>query len=172
MIEAVERCPWCGSKITHSRFVQIQDAIRKDEQRKLAALEKAFDGERAKIAKQVELSKQEADKLRRKVGDIRIGRGPVIARGANISPRVFDLLVATAQEEGIPYQVEAAPRGTGTDANAMQLSRAGMATGLVSVPVRYMHTPCEVLSLADLENACRLGAGFARRVTGEMTWTL
>src|SRR6266550_1810552 len=64
MIEVVERCPWCGSKITHSRFVQIQDAIRKDEQRKLAALEKAFDAERAKIVKRVELSKQEADKLR------------------------------------------------------------------------------------------------------------
>jgi len=114
----------------------------------------------------------EADKLRRKVGDIRIGRGPVIARGANISPRVFDLLVATAREEEIPYQVEAAPRGTGTDANAMQLSRAGMATGLVSVPLRYMHTPCEVLSLADLETACRLCAAFARRITGDMTWTL
>jgi len=114
----------------------------------------------------------EADKLRRKVGDIRIGRGPVIARGANISPRVFDLLVATAREEEIPYQVEAAPRGTGTDANAMQLSRAGMATGLVSVPLRYMHTPCEVLSLADLENACRLCAAFARRITGDMNWNL
>jgi tetrahedral aminopeptidase len=114
----------------------------------------------------------EADKLRRKVGDIRIGRGPVIARGANISPRVFDLLVATAREEGIPYQVEAAPRGTGTDANAMQLNRAGMATGLVSVPLRYMHTPCEVLSLADLENACRLCAAFARRLTAEMNWNL
>ena len=72
MIEAVERCPWCGSKITHSRFVQIQDAIRKDEQRKLAALEKAFDTERAKIAKQVELTKQESDKLRRKeIAEIR-----------------------------------------------------------------------------------------------------
>src|SRR5436190_12811852 len=72
MIEAVERCPWCGSKITHSRFVQIQDAIRKDEQRKLAALEKAFDAERAKIVKQVELAKQEADKLRRKeIAEIR-----------------------------------------------------------------------------------------------------
>ncbi len=72
MIEAVERCPWCGSKITHSRFVQIQDAIRKDEQRKLAALEKAFEAERAKIAKQVELAKQEADKLRRKeIAEIR-----------------------------------------------------------------------------------------------------
>jgi putative aminopeptidase FrvX len=114
----------------------------------------------------------EADKLKRKVGDIRIGRGPVIARGANISPRVFDLLLAAAREEGIPYQVEAAPRGTGTDANAMQLNQAGMATGLVSVPLRYMHTPCEVLSLTDLENAGRLCAAFARRVTAEMVWTL
>src|SRR5712692_10555432 len=113
-----------------------------------------------------------ADKLRRKVGDIRIGRGPVISRGANISPRVFELLVAAAQAEKIPYQVEAAPRGTGTDANAMQISRAGMATGLVSVPLRYMHAPCEVLSLADLENACRLCAASTRRITGEMTWTL
>jgi putative aminopeptidase FrvX len=114
----------------------------------------------------------EADKLRRKVGDIRIGRGPVIARGANISPKVFDLLIRAAREENIPYQVEAAPRGTGTDANAMQLSRAGMATGLISVALRYMHTPCEVLSLADLENACRLCAAFARRLTAEMVWTL
>ena len=59
MIDAVERCPWCGSKITHSKFVQIQDAIRKDEQRKLAALEKAFETERAK-------AKQETEKQRRK----------------------------------------------------------------------------------------------------------
>ena len=65
MIEAVERCPWCGSKITHSKFVQIQDAIRKDEQRKLAALEKAFETERAK-------TKQEAEKQRRKeIAEIR-----------------------------------------------------------------------------------------------------
>jgi endoglucanase len=114
----------------------------------------------------------EADKLQRKVGDVRIGHGPVIARGANISPRVFDLLVSTAREEKIPFQVEAAPRGTGTDANAMQLNRAGMATGLVSVPLRYMHTPCEVLSLGDLDNACRLCAAFARRLTAEMNWNL
>jgi tetrahedral aminopeptidase len=112
----------------------------------------------------------DADK--RKVGDIKIGRGPVIARGANISPRVFDLLVSAAREESIPYQVEAQPAGTGTDANAMQLNRAGMATGLVSVALRYMHTPCEVLSLEDLENACRLCAAFARRLTVDMNWTL
>src|SRR5438067_13711866 len=65
MIEAVERCPWCGSKITHSKFVQIQDAIRKEEQRKLAALEKTFEAERAK-------SKQEVEKQRRKeIAEIR-----------------------------------------------------------------------------------------------------
>jgi endoglucanase len=111
----------------------------------------------------------DADK--RKVGDIAIGRGPVISRGANINPRVFDLLVAAAREEKIPHQIEAAPRGTGTDANAMQLSRAGMATGLVSVPLRYMHSPVEVLSLQDLENACRLCAAFATRVTADKSWT-
>ena len=107
----------------------------------------------------------DADK--KKVGDLRLGRGPVIARGANINPRVFDLLVRTAKEDGIPYQVEAAPGGTGTDANAMQLNQAGMATGLVSVALRYMHTPTETLSLDDLENAARLCAGFIRRLTPE-----
>ena len=70
----------------------------------------------------------------------------------------------SAREAEIPYQPEAAPGGTGTDANAMQLSKAGMATGLVSVPLRYMHTPCEVLSLVDLENAARLCAAFIERV--------
>ncbi len=111
----------------------------------------------------------EAD--RRKVGDIRLGRGPVVARGANINPRVFELLVRAAREEGIPIQIEAAPAGTGTDANAMQLNQAGMATGLVSVAVRYMHTPCEVLHLGDLENAARLCAAFITRVTPEQSWT-
>jgi putative aminopeptidase FrvX len=111
----------------------------------------------------------DADK--RRVGDVALGRGPVISRGANINPRVFDLLVRAARDESIPHQIQAAPRGTGTDANAMQISRAGMATGLVSVALRYMHTPTEVLSLVDLENACRLCAAFAARVTPEMDWT-
>lgn len=110
----------------------------------------------------------DADK--RKVGAIQVGQGPVVARGANINPRVFALLVRTAREEEIPIQIEAAPAGTGTDANAMQLNQAGMATGLVSVALRYMHTPCELLSLTDLENAARLCAGFIQRVTPDMTW--
>ena len=110
-----------------------------------------------------------ADK--KKVGDVKLGGGPIIARGANINPKVFALLVQTAKEEEIPHQIEAAPGGTGTDANAMQISRAGMATGLISVPLRYMHTPCEVMSLDDIENAARLMAGFVLRVTPEMDWT-
>jgi putative aminopeptidase FrvX len=111
----------------------------------------------------------EAD--RRKVGDVRLGRGPVVSRGANINPRVFELLVRSAREEKIPIQIEAAPAGTGTDANAMQLNQAGMATGLVSVALRYMHTPCETLSLTDLEDAARLCAAFIRRVTPDHDWT-
>ena len=99
------------------------------------------------------------------VGDIKIGGGPVIARGPNINPRVFDLLVATAKKKKIPYQVEGIPRGTGTDANAIQLTRAGVAAGLVSIPVRYMHTPVETLDLGDAENAARLMAAFAEAVT-------
>ena len=81
MLTPVERCPWCGSRITHAKFVQIQDAIRKDEQRKLAAAEKQIherlakeilaqqqklEAERAKILKQLDVAKQEAEKLRRK----------------------------------------------------------------------------------------------------------
>ena len=72
MTDAVERCPWCGNKITHSKFVQIQEAIRKEEQRKLDGLQKAFEAERAKIAKQAETARQEAEKLRRKeIAEIR-----------------------------------------------------------------------------------------------------
>jgi endoglucanase len=111
----------------------------------------------------------DADK--RKVGDLALGRGPVVCRGANINPRVYELLVRAAREEEIEIQIEAAPAGTGTDANAMQVSGAGMATGLISVPVRYMHTPCEVLSLGDLENAARLCAAFIRRLEPGLDWT-
>ncbi|MCK5600166.1 M42 family metallopeptidase [bacterium] len=89
-------------------------------------------------------------------GDVQLGKGPVLARGANINPKLFELLVKTAKKEKIPYQVVAAPRGTGTDANALQLSRGGVATALVSIPNRYMHTPVEMVDLKDVENASLL----------------
>ncbi len=102
------------------------------------------------------------------VGDIKIGGGPVIARGPNINPKVERLLIQTAEEEGIPYQLEGANRATGTDANAIQITRGGIAAGLVSIPNRYMHTPCEIVSLADLENVAKLLAGFIRRLTPDV----
>ena len=101
---------------------------------------------------------------KRQVGDVRIGKGPVITRGANINPVVFDLLVGVAKKNKIPHQISAEPGGTGTDANAMQMSRAGVATGLVSVPLRYMHTPVEMLSLEDLDNTAKLLVEFVLAV--------
>ncbi len=93
---------------------------------------------------------------KRNHGEATCGSGPIIARGANINPVVFDRLVAAADGAGVSYQIGAEPRGTGTDANAMQLARGGKAAGLVSIPLRYMHTPTEVLALADVEGAVSL----------------
>jgi endoglucanase len=97
---------------------------------------------------------------KRKHGEALCGAGPILARGPNINPRLFELLCAAAAKEQVAYQISAEPRGTGTDANAIQLSRGGKATALVSIPLRYMHTPTEVLSLRDLDAAVRLLARF------------
>ena len=104
-------------------------------------------------------------------GDVSLDGGPVITRGANVNPVVERLLMESAEALGMTVQVEAEPRGTGTDANAMQLSRAGVATGLVSVPLRYMHTPSEIISLDVANQAADLLAAFAQRLTPEMDFT-
>jgi endoglucanase len=112
------------------------------------------------IAVDVTNASDHPDVDKRQVGDVKLGGGPVIARGPNINPAVFEMLVRIAEKEKIPYQLDAAPGGTGTDANAIQLSRAGVAAGLVSVALRYMHTPVEILSLDDLDNAAKLLTAF------------
>jgi endoglucanase len=96
---------------------------------------------------------------------IELGKGPVLTRGPNINAKLFDLLVKTAKSEKIPYQVSAEPRGTGTDANAIQLNRAGVVSGLVSIPLRYMHSPCELISLNDLELCAKLLAKSVEKIT-------
>jgi len=106
----------------------------------------------------------------KRVGDVKLGGGPVIARGPNINPHVFDLLVRTAKKLKIPFQIEGIPRASGTDANIIQISRAGVATGIVSIPLRYMHTPVETLDLGDVEKAVKLLAGFARELRPGMTF--
>ncbi|BCA80154.1 M42 family metallopeptidase [Desulfuromonas sp. AOP6] len=117
------------------------------------------------IAIEVGHSTDYPDVDKKEIGDFRVGKGPILARGANINPVLFELLVETARDENIPYQVMGAPRATGTDANVMQLTRGGVAAALVSVPLRYMHTPVELLSLSDLENTVRLLVGLLGRIT-------
>ncbi len=108
---------------------------------------------------------------KKQVGETRLGAGPVVFRGPNINPRVFETLEATAKHREIPVQVRGYPRATGTDANVMQLSRDGVATGLLGVPNRYMHTPVEVIALDDLDHSAQLLAEFCASVTPEMDWT-
>ena len=90
--------------------------------------------------------------------------GPVIARGTSLHPLVYELLYEAAETEGIPFTLESLGKGTGTDADAIHLSRAGVPSGLVSVPCRYMHSPIEMVSMADVDAAARLIAAFARRL--------
>jgi putative aminopeptidase FrvX len=100
-------------------------------------------------------------------GDVALGKGPVIYRGPNINPIVVEKLFETAQYAEIPTQAAASGRGTPTDANTMQLSRGGVATALVSIPNRYMHSPVEMVSLEDLDHCANLLAAFATRLKGD-----
>jgi endoglucanase len=123
------------------------------------------------IAVEVTHATDYLDVDKRKFGEVCCGKGPVLARGANINPKVLALLIEAAEAEKIPYQIEGAPRGTGTDANAIQLSRGGKAAALVSVALRYMHTPTEVLALEDVENTAKLLAAFVRRLDPKTDFT-
>jgi endoglucanase len=104
----------------------------------------------------------------KEVGSHPLGSGPAITRGSTLSPRVFDLLVETAEAEEIPHTVAASGRSTHTDADAIQISRSGVPTGLVSIPLRYMHSPVEMVDLADLEATVELIAAFAARVSADL----
>nr|MDQ2997705.1 M42 family peptidase [Chloroflexota bacterium] len=91
----------------------------------------------------------------------------VLTRGSIISPVVFNLLRETAEAKAIPVSVQAAGRETSTDADAIHLAREGVATGLVSVPNRYMHSPNEMIQLDDVENTARLIVAFVRSLSAE-----
>ncbi len=101
----------------------------------------------------------------RKYGRFTLGGGPILTRGPNVHPAVFDRLVECAKKENIEVQIEADPRPTGTDARAIQVARDGVPTGLVGIPLRYMHTPSEVVDLNDLEAVVQLLVAFARSLT-------
>ncbi len=96
---------------------------------------------------------------------------PSVSCGPNTNHVAFELITQAAREDGIPYQVSVKPGGTATDASTMQINRGGMATGLLGVPLRYMHTPCELLSLKDVEDGARLMAAYSRRVKPDTDFT-
>jgi len=94
-------------------------------------------------------------------GDVRLGKGPVISRGPNMNPVVTARLIEVAEQTEVPYQVTAIARATPNDANSIQINRAGVATGLVGIPNRYMHSAVETVALGDLDHAADLLARFA-----------
>ncbi len=104
----------------------------------------------------------------KELGSHDLGSGPVIYRGATLSPQVFELLVETAEANEIPHTVGATGSSTGTDADAVQFARSGVPTGLVSIPLRYMHSPVEMVDLADLEATVELIAAFAARLDADV----
>jgi putative aminopeptidase FrvX len=99
---------------------------------------------------------------KKEVGEHKLGGGPVLTRGSASHPLVFERLAEVAEKESIPFTITAAPKYTSTDADGIFFSRAGVATALVSVPNRYMHSPNEMVSLADLDATARLVAAFCR----------
>jgi endoglucanase len=110
------------------------------------------------------------DAEKKKIGDRKLCAGPVLHRGAHLNPVLTDLLFKVAHDSKIPYQLCGNPSDTGTDATVMQLSRAGVATTLLSVPLRYMHTPVEVISLSDADHAAKLLAALVAALKPGMSF--
>lgn len=104
-------------------------------------------------------------------GDIKLGLGPVVFRGPNVNPVVHDRLRELAIQKEIPIQIGGIAKPAGNDANVMQISRGGQATGIVAIPNRYMHSPVEVVSLADLDNAAQLIAEFCLSLKADSDFT-
>jgi putative aminopeptidase FrvX len=100
-----------------------------------------------------------------------LGSGPVIGRGATLSPQIFEMLAETAEQNDIAYTIEASGRSTHTDADSIQISRAGIPAGLVSIPLRYMHSPVELVDLADVEATIELLAAFATSLEPDLDLT-
>ncbi len=106
----------------------------------------------------------------KEAGKHELGSGPVITRGSTLNNAVFELLFDAGTAEKIPFTVEASGRATGTDADAVHLSRGGVPTGLVSIPIRYMHSPVELVQLDDVQACARLIAAAALRLTSDSSF--
>ena len=105
------------------------------------------------------------------VGAHAVASGAAITRGSVANEALVDLMIATAERENLPYTLEASGRSSGTDADAMVVTGRGTAGGVISVPCRYMHSPVEVVSLADLETCAKLLAATIRAIGPETDFT-
>jgi putative aminopeptidase FrvX len=106
----------------------------------------------------------------KELGTHKFGSGPVIGRGSTLDPQVFELLHAAGEEAGIPFTVAASARYTGTDADAIHLTRGGIPTGVVSIPLRYMHSPVEMVQLEDVDNTAKLIVAFAQKLNADVSF--
>ena len=112
------------------------------------------------VAVDVTFTSDHPQTSKHEIGDIRLNGGPVISIGGRINPRVYQMLIDAADEAGIAYQIDPQASGTGTDTDVIQVSRAGVATGLVSIPCRYLHTGSEIVSLKDIDEIAELLSRF------------
>ena len=103
-------------------------------------------------------------------GKHELGSGAIIGRGSILNHGVFELLYESAEAGKIPFTVEASGRNTGTDADAVHLSRGGVPTGLISIPLRYMHSPVELVEIADVMACAELIAAFALRLAAKTSF--
>jgi endoglucanase len=103
-------------------------------------------------------------------GDVKLGGGPVLTKGPNITVRLVNALVEIAKQNEIPVQIIAEGKLTGTDANSIQVNRSGVATALISIPNRYMHTPVEMISLNDIDYAADLMARYCESIDSNVSY--
>jgi endoglucanase len=106
----------------------------------------------------------------RRAGRIELGMGALIARGPTLNKHVTELLAEVADEAGIAHAYEVYSGDTATDADEIHPARLGIPTGLLSIPMRYLHTPTEICDLADMESIIQLLVAFARRLTPDQTF--
>jgi len=103
-------------------------------------------------------------------GDVKLGGGPVFSRGAANNPVLYEKLLQTAERENIPYSVQIMPEYTATDADTVHFTREGVATAVISIPCRYMHTPNEMVQLTDVEKTIQFLVTFIRELTPDTTF--
>ena len=106
----------------------------------------------------------------KELGSHKFGSGPVLGRGSTLDPQVFELLHAAGEEAEIPFTVAASARATGTDADAIHFAAGGIPTGVVSIPLRYMHSPVEMVELEDVHNSAKLIAAFAQKLGADLAF--